>query len=287
MILFWIKEAFKLIGRAKSSFFLSLISTTISVLLIISSLILLKVSVQFQTRLKKNIKINVFLNESISNQDISKIKDEIKKEPFVNKTLYISKNEAARIFINQTGEDFRKLLSYNPLPASFSVTLNESYVKKDSINNVVSALSNLHGVDEVVFNHRFTYKLLSYLSNIKQYVFIITLLLLVISLYIVFSTVKLITNAKYKELETMKLVGAKLSTIKMPIILNTIFIGFIAGLIALGAFGEIIYQFRHYYFIRELFSAHDYIYLIGALLLGPILGFLVSTFSLRKITLKI
>jgi len=288
MIIFWIKEAFKLISRAKSSFILSLISTSISVLLITASLISIQLSNRFQNRLKQNVGINIFLKDSISNAEINRLKTELKSTSYINTLKYIDKKEAADIFVKETGEDFRKILDYNPLPASFLITLKEGYVDKDSLNNITSSLSNLKGVDDVVFQQEFVYKLLSFLNRIKKYIFIITAVLFLISLYIVYSTVKLITKSKYEEMETMKLVGAKLSTIKMPIVLNSIFIGIFAGIISFALFFLIFYYFGNLIDMHKIIdSKNNGAYLAVLFATGPVIGIVVSLFSLRKINLKI
>jgi cell division transport system permease protein len=287
MIIFWIKEAFKLIGRAKSSFFLSLISTSISVLLITASLISIEVSNHFQNKLKQNVSINVFLKDSLSNTAIRSLQTKLKNTNYINTIKYIDKKEAADIFIKETGEDFSKILDYNPLPASFLITLKEGYVDRDSLSNIVAEISNLHGVDDVVFQQEFVYKLLSFLNKIKKYIFIITAVLFLISLYVVYSTIKLITKSKYEEMETMKLVGAKLSTIKMPVVLNSIFIGIFAGIISFGIFALIFYYFGNLIDIQKLIEYRSGIYIIVLFALGPVIGMVVSLFSLRKINLKI
>ncbi len=287
MIIFWIKEAFKLIGRAKSSFVLSLISTSISVLLITASLISIQLSNQFQNKLKQNISINIFLKDSLSDSAINRLQTKLKSTSYINTLKYIDKKEAAATFIKETGEDFRKILDYNPLPASFLITLKEGYVDKDSLNNITSSLSNLKGVDDVVFQQAFVYKLLSFLNRIKKYIFIITAVLFFISLYIVYSTVKLITKSKYEEMETMKLVGAKLSTIKMPIVLNSIFIGIFAGIISLIVFFLIFNYFGNIIDVRKIIDSKNAAYLAVLFATGPVIGIIVSLFSLRKINLKI
>ncbi|MHB9012302.1 MAG: cell division protein FtsX [Ignavibacteriaceae bacterium] len=287
MIYFWIKESFKLIGRAKASFFLSLISTSISVLLISASLLSIKLSNQLQNDLKKNVNINIFLKDSLSGSSIAQMRTGLSKRKYINTIKYIDKEEAAQNFIKETGEDFRRLLDYNPLPASFTVTLKDSYVEKDSLKKIIGSISKIGGVDEVVFQQEFIYKLLNYLSRIRKYIFAITFILLFISVYIVYSTVKLIINAKYEELETMKLVGAKLSTIKMPIILNCILIGIFAGIIALAVFKVVQFYFWNFIPFYQNLNLNDNLYLIILLSIGPLLGLFVSIFSLRKISLKI
>ncbi len=287
MIKFWLKESFKLIGRAKGSFFISLISMTISVFLIITSLILIRISDILQSGIKESININVFLKESIGKDDTKQLADKLKSEDFTKQVKFISKEQAADNFIKETGEDFRKILDYNPLPASFSISLKENFVNKDSLQAIISKLQKYPNVDEVVFKDEFVYTLLSYLNNIKKYIFIFTGILFFISIYIVYSTVKLITNSKYKEMETMKLVGAKLSTIKAPVILNSIYIGFFAGIISFGIFLALIYYINNSTFFNFFIDKNLVYYLVALLLIGPIISASISLFTLRKISLKI
>ena len=132
MIIFWIKESFRLIGRAKSSFFLSLISMSISLTLIGGSVFSINFSNYLQNKLKRSVNINVFLNDTITKKEINNLKKKIKNEKFVYSVRYIDKKKAAELFIKDTGEDFRKLIDYNPLPASFAVSLKGKYVTRGS-----------------------------------------------------------------------------------------------------------------------------------------------------------
>jgi len=110
MLIFWIKEAIKLIGRAKSSFFLSLVSTSVSVLLITASVMIIQLSDSLQNRLKESVSINIFLKDSVNDSELLKIRKLISGQVFVKSVLYINKNQAADNFVKETGEDFRKLL---------------------------------------------------------------------------------------------------------------------------------------------------------------------------------
>lgn len=286
MIFFWIKEAFKSIGRAKSSFILSLISTSISVLLIIASIISIQLSNKFQSDLKNKININIFLKDGLSESSFESLNTLLKNKDYINSIKFIDKNEAAENFIKDTGEDFRKIIDYNPLPASFAVTLKEEFVQKNKIEEIISEISKMNGVDEVVYQYEFADKIFSFIHNFKKYIFIITGVLLLISIYIVYSTMRLVINLKEEELETMKLVGAKLSTIKMPVIINGIFIGFLAGIIALAVFVLILNYFDNLVVFQNYIKSTK-IYVLILLLIGPALGLFVSFFALRKINLKV
>jgi cell division transport system permease protein len=287
MINYYLKETLRSIKRAKSSFFLSLTSMVIAMLLIVGSVMTIQISADFQRDLKNNISVNIFLKENLTKEESASIEKEIKQKDFVNTVKYIDKEEAADKFIKETGEDFRRILDYNPLPASFSVTLKEKFVEPDSLNRIIHVLSQLKGVDEVVFKQEYVKKILTYLSTFKKYLFIITAILFLISVYIVYSTVKLVTGMKMEEVETMKLVGAKLSAIKIPIILNGMLIGFIASLISIIIFFLYITYIDKYINLLKIFNLRNEYYFTGVLLLGPFIGFIVSIFTLKKVTLKI
>jgi len=287
MILFWIKEAFKLIARSKFSFLLALVSITLSVILITMSVFIIRSSNYFEKQLKRSIVISVFIKENFTPDELEESKNQLQHQNFLASYEYVSKEQAAEIFIKETGEDFRKILDYNPLPASFNIKLKDEYTGRDSIKNIITKLSGFDWSSEVVFRQDFYHKILSYIDQAKIYIFSLTGIILIVSLYLVYSTVRLILNSKYSELETMKFVGAKLSTIKMPIILNSAITGIFAGFIALGII------MAAYYYLRKYFPSIDEIivnkpeFIVMLLALGPIIGIIVTIISLRKISLKI
>jgi cell division transport system permease protein len=146
MIYFWVKESLKSIKRAKSSFFLTLISLTLAVILIQASIIVLQASQKFQKKLKSNINVSVFIQEPFADGDIENYQARLVSESFVNSVTYISKEDAADVFIGETGEDFRAILDYNPLPASFVINLEQKAVSRDSLNQIIKKYRKLSGL---------------------------------------------------------------------------------------------------------------------------------------------
>jgi cell division transport system permease protein len=287
MILFWIKEAFKLIARSKFSFLLSLISITLSVILITVSVFIIRFSNHFEEELKRSIVISVFIKENLDEEKIALSNQTLTQQSFVSSFEFITKDKAAEIFVKETGEDFRKILDYNPLPASYNIKVKDEYSGSDSIKKIISSLSKFDWCDEVVFRQDFYHKVLSYIDQAKIYIFSITGLILLVSLYLVYSTVRLILSSKYSELETMKFVGAKLSTIKMPIILNSAIIGLLAGILASAIAWAFYFYLKEYFVSLESIIANKYEFIFMLLLTGPVIGVIVTIISLRKISLKI
>lgn len=286
--MFILKETFKIIARSKLHFFITLISLSISVFLIVVSFFLFYTSEAIDRYLQDNLSINVFIKDDINDKKLQELENILLSKPYTAKLEYISKEKAYDIFLEETGEDFKRILDVNPLPASFDLYLKREFINKDSLNKIIPQLTNIPEVTEVVSKLNFYEKIFSTSKAINNYIILITILMIFTSIYLVFSTNKLIINSNFDKYETMKLVGAKLSSIKLPILLNNIFIGIIAGLISIGiiyliiSFLELNLQSILGYLRLDLI-----VLLISILLLGPFLGFVTSLISLRKITLKI
>lgn len=286
MIVFWLKEALRIFSRAKSSFALSLISLSISIMLIAASFYSIFVSQKIERKIKEQFILNIFLNDSLSLKNITDLKTELAGKNFTSSITFIDKEKAAETFIKDTGEDFRKILDYNPIPASFLLKLKTNYVDKDSIEIIKRQLSNYAGIDEIVFEHEILERLVNALKGFQKYIFIITGVLILVSIYITYSTIKLVISLKRDELETMKLVGAKLSTIKMPIIINEILTGILASLLSYLIIKILFYYISRYESLTKFYEPPNEI--LGMIfLIGPAISLIVSVFVLRKITLKI
>lgn len=287
MMVFFIKESLRLFSRAKLSSFLTFISTTIAVVLIIISFFLFQSAEKVEEYLKENITISVFIKETDTHGKVDSIKEDLLQKEFIGQVQYISKEDAIQIFIKETGEDFRKILDYNPLPASFNLKLKSEYADPDSINKIISTLDSFSWADEVVYKDDVIQKILTYVNEFKSYVLILTAVILLVSVYLVYSTVRLIINSRAEEFETMKLVGAKLSTIKMPIIINGLLIGFLSAVVAGILFYLIISFAGGYISTLKVIEFDRILYLSIILISGPLLSFIVVLISLRKLTLKV
>lgn len=287
MIFFYFSEAVRSIKSAKTSFVLTTLSLTISVLLVLFSYVTIKVSNYYASYLKSNVKINVFISDLVNKVDQEKLLLELQEKNYSADVNFISKDEAADQFMKETGEDFKSILDYNPLPASYVISISENYAFSDSINKIIQDLSGLQDVDEVVFKEGFVYKLLNYIDTIKIYLFLITGIFCLIAIYLVYATIRLIINSRMIDFETMKLVGAKLSTIKIPVLLNGLIAGIISGLLAF-LFVRFLNQYlSNIEIFMNILGKDNFEYLLIIFVTGPVLVLMVSVFTLRKVSLKI
>jgi cell division transport system permease protein len=285
MFLFAIKEAFKSIKRAKLYFTLSLISTSLGLLLIQVSVLSILASNELEKIVKNQFVVNVFLADSLSANNIENVRNVLLNNKFISNVKYISKEEAANNFINETGEDFRNVLEYNPLPASFSVTLIPELPGDLDVNKIIKDFEKIPNVESVAFQSSLFAKMLNYLGTFKKYIFGFTIILILIAVYLIYSTLKLILYSRIEEIETMKLVGAKLLIIKLPIILNGSFIGFFSSIISTVLLCVILYFTSNYisFFIK---LTPLYLIFFGIMLTGLLIGTILSVIILGKVSLK-
>jgi|WetSurMetagenome_2_1015567.scaffolds.fasta_scaffold123579_2 cell division transport system permease protein len=287
MIYFYFKESFNSIRKAKLSFLLSLSITCISVLLISLCVFLIVFSNSIEEKFKERITINVFLDDSLNTGSINTIENNLQDMLAVKSAKFISKDEASKIFIAQTGNDFRNLLDYNPLPSSFEIKLKSEFVSEISISKLEKNLKKIDGVTDVIIQRSLVQKILNSLNTIKTYILFISVFFFLVSVYIVYSTNRLIIHAKISHLETMKLVGAKISAIKLPIIITGIIIGILASSITalvIKILVVILYKNVNSFIIPFIDNISFYTFIFIS---GFIIGLVGSLIATNAISLRI
>ena len=286
MFLYFLKETFNSLFRAKFASLLIILTTTVAIIFVTFSIALVAYSNTINKKLKENIKISLFLSDTLSQSQTKKVGEKVFSNLFVNSYKYVSKKEALEKMKEKTGEDFLNVLEKNPLPASFAVKLNPDSVSYQSIESIIETLKKIKGVDEVVYDYSVTLKVLNFLNESKKVIYLLGGLLILLSIYLVYSNNRLMLASKFDQYNTMKLVGAKLSTIKMPILLNGILMGLIASLLCIGLYFLVLNLLAKFYKNFPLGDV-NYYFLGITIALGILLGFIGSFLSTLKISLKI
>lgn len=286
MIKYYFSELWNLQKHAKLATFISISIALISVIFVTFSVISILVSSKIDKRLKSRIEVNLFIDDSTSQVNINNIKRQLEAETIIASVTYLSKQKALEKFSAETGEEFKELLESNPFPASFQLKFKPDKITKEGINNLMSRISKVDGIDETVYNKSYVLELLSFIESSRVIIYLIALVLIIISVYLIYTTSILVLNTKIEQYETMKLVGAKLSALKIPIYLNGLLIGLFT------AFFGIIFYSGGSYIIKKMFSfnyLNDYNYYL--LILIPLTSFIMGTlgafFAARKINLKV
>lgn len=284
MALFYtVKEGFSGFKRARLSSVITIFTMTISLLLLGLFAIIYRNTNQIIQSFRDKVEMETFLSVEIDSVETERIRADLLNVSGVASAAYISKEEAARIFKKEFGEDINAVLDFNPLPASFKVRLTPEYKNSDSAKAVYEALTKVPGVDDVVYR-----KALLEILDRRVKVFIgasaaIGATLLIATIFLISNTIRLTIYAKRKMINTMKLVGATRQFIRMPFLIEGMLHGLVGGLLSAGLIWSIVYVAKNFISaeLSEFFLVEFYFYGI-MIASGILLGLLGSSWSVKR-----
>ena len=270
-----------------------IISSYISVVVSISMVLFLFGLLSFtivniknvSTNFKESLTMSIYLKDEAKTVDINQIKNSLITSVFVKDLNYISKEEAVSIMKTEFGEDFINELGYNPLINSFDINLVSDYVedqKIDSISNLLREKNNF--IDDIQYDRDLVSVMNTNLKKITMWMFPVTFLLIVISILIINSSIKLALYSNRWTIKTMQLVGATKTFIRKPFIIKNVFLGLFSSFVASTLlYLTIFYVDKKIPFI-DMF---DNIYIIYIFLSVTVLGVLISWISTYFATQKL
>ncbi|PKL83300.1 MAG: hypothetical protein CVV24_05605 [Ignavibacteriae bacterium HGW-Ignavibacteriae-3] len=283
MIIFYLKEAFRIFRRSSFATIITITITTIAVLLTTISFFLVFSANNLSDKIKSSIEVNVYLEDYVNPNDIQSIKDKINNSPGILSIDFVSKSEAVNKFLAETGEDFRKVIEQNPLPASLIVKFQPDPLNERNIEQLSDQFKKIEGVNDVVYDYKTVLRILNFLRSFKYIIYTLSGTLILLAIYLVYSNNKIQMYGNRHLYLTMNLVGAQVKTMKIPIVINGLFIGIIASVLTL-----IIY-YMVLILLTKVFNNIKLIPMIGVVdflipVIGVLLGFIGSYISSRKIS---
>ena len=117
----------------------------------ILGLVLLKSRV-VANHLKEEIALTFFLKDTVEKTQIEALKTSLMKEKFTRDVIFTSKEQAAKDFSKDLGEDFVSYLGTNPLKNSIDLYLKGDYVTSSTVNEIASRFEKNAFVFEVSYD---------------------------------------------------------------------------------------------------------------------------------------
>ncbi|MEI7485517.1 MAG: permease-like cell division protein FtsX [Ignavibacteriota bacterium] len=277
------KEAIRGFANAKLSAFASVITITLSLILIAIYFLFTVNSNRIIKNIKDKVEIEVFLIDDIKTDELNTLKEKLKAVGGVKNIVYVSKDDAAKIFSEEFGSDMLDIYDYNPLPASYKINLYDEYKTIDRINRIKAQITNLPQISDVQFPEK-NLELIE--SKTTGFLFINLIIMVVItisSIFLVSNTIRLIISSRSKIIETFKLLGAKRSFIMIPFLIEGFIQGLAGSILAISA----LYLFLTV-FVSKFESTDLHFELLGTdivlyvVLIGVTLGIAGSYFSVLK-----
>ncbi|MBY0433506.1 MAG: permease-like cell division protein FtsX [Cyclobacteriaceae bacterium] len=199
---------------------------------------------------KENVRIQVYLKNQLEEKDVKAIEKQLASANFIlkdqskNPLLFVSKEEAAKQFIKDTGEDFQKFLGENPLRDAYLVTIDPAFHDKKALNEIKAKVEKINGVFQVYYVESLVESINKNIAKIGLVLLGLASLLLVVVVLLINNTLRLALFSQRFLIRSMQLVGATRSFIQGPFLWRALMHGAIAGVIASGLLWGLI-QFGH------------------------------------------
>lgn len=283
-LLYVIKEGIAGFKRARLASFTSAMALMVTVLLLGIIARLAFNAYQVARSLKNTVEVEVFLKD-IPDSQIQTIRQKLAKQTIVKDITYISKDSAAVIFRKEFGAEASAMADLKFLPASFKLRLNDD-VPVASIDKMISDIKTYDGVDDISFNEQLLKLLQTRIRTLLIAGGGLMAIILLISMLLVFNTIRLTIYAKRDLIKAMKLVGATNGFIRRPFLVE----GLLQGILSGGFSAALLYALFQYiipHYIPQ-FGVLDWpfsrwYYLVGGMILmAMLMGFFGSRWAARK-----
>jgi len=245
------------------------------------------------------IDLVVYFNENVTEQEIDSLKKQVEVLPEIASIDYIDKAQALQKWQSRNIKEELKQIATekdNPLPRSFEIKVKNldklesvaAYFDAEDIKPMVRKTS-LHE------NQATIQRLLNMTNFLRKIGLIFSGFFILVSILVIFNTIRLAIYSRRNEVEIMKLVGATNSAIRWPFILEGMMYGF------LGTILSVLFLFLGFRFLSPVvnkylgevmtewggslmayFWSHLWQIILWQLLVGFAIGAICSVIAIRK-----
>lgn len=251
-------------------------------------------SKELERIVRENFRIQVYLKSNINEAQRLQIAKNLSAQSFIPQTnpesniQFISKEAAAEQFIQDTGEDFQKLLGDNPLRDSFVVLIAPESQNQTSLAKIKADLEQLPGVFQVDYPESTISSFNKNIGTIGTVLASVAVLLLIVVVILINNTLRLALFSQRFLIRSMQLVGAKHSFILRPFLWRAAVHGFIAGLLACSAIAALAYAAnKRIESLQMIQNTNRMTLLLGGLVLMGIFVAVLSTYRAVSKYLKL
>ena len=216
----------------------------------------------------------------------------IEQMSYVKHVDYISKQKAAEIFSEDLGEDFVGFIGYNPLYPSLMVNFNVSLLPDNStevLDRFCAEVGQMEGVTGVVYQENVVSELRDIFYKLSWFLIVFVVLLLVITIVLIASLIRIAIYARREAIGTMRMVGATAGFITRPFLWRSVLYGAIGGLIASALTAITLWVFSNEFDLNLVAAEHWMWYGIIALaliLVGIVIAYLSTAVTVRRYIAK-
>lgn len=234
--------------------------------------------------IKERTTLFLIVTDGISEGEILDLGDHLLATDGVRDVRYISKEEAAEEYREYAGGDWEQFLEYNPLPDTYEVKLEANESIKNLVESLEKEFNGWSEVEEVVYQEGMVESIESNLATFRVVLLIFGGLLLFVAVVLLRNTIRMSVHSRREIISTMKLVGASRGFIRRPFLMNSVWMGLVAGVLAsLLFYGALVGVSQGLPYLMLSVGLESLLLIFGAILLGGVaISFLFTLTALNR-----
>jgi cell division transport system permease protein len=261
------KEAFWGMIRHGGMTFSSIIAVTIT-LVMVSILLMITLNLaQLASIVQSEVQIYVGISNNANQTSITTLGNRIGVIQGVAKLTFSDKDNELDKFIASYGPEGQIFEIYrgenNPLKNAYIIEIAEGY----DIAVIADQINAFENVDTVDYGGENTVKLINFMNAIRDGGLLLVLILGSLAVFLVANTIKITIQARYDEIQILRILGATNHFIRMPMVIE----GFMIGL--LGAILPIVFTIQGY---QMLHTAMNGVVISSLFVLRPVYPFVLQ-----------
>ena len=290
-----IKNAFISIFRNFSLSIASITCTTITLTIVALAMIVSVNVKKFTKDVADTLTMIVFIDKDATEQEIDNIKSELLKMDTIkgDELEFKSKERIKEETLEKTkkGTTVYTVMSSwtpenNPLEPEFIVSVTDIKYIEDTAKQI----GEIARVKNVKYSESVVNKMIPLFSFVKKLTIAIIAGLVLVTMFLIWNTIKITIFARRSEIEIMRLVGTSNAVVKLPFVIEGLFLGIIGSiipiLVTIWGYTIIYDKMEHHLFsnVLEMVNPMPYtLYISGALLIiGGLVGMIGSYGTVRK-----
>lgn len=283
-----IRDSFKSVFRNFSLSIASISCITITLIVVAIAMVLSDNVNNFATLIEKDVTIVTFISNEATSDDVSKLESKIKALDNIDSVTFESRMDIMDDMM-ESSDVFETIMSNwteetTPIQDTYLVKV----VDIENIKYVADEISKMDFVTVVKYGEGMVEQLVSIFDMVRKISIGLVIALIIVTAFLIANTIKITIFSRKREIEIMRLVGASNINIKIPFIMEGLFLGIMGSIIPIcvTVFG---YAALYTRFDGQLFSPfirlitpEPFVYVISLILL--LIGMAVGMFgSLRAV----
>ena len=264
---------------------ISAVAITLSLLAIFAAIILN--AVKLADDMENNVDVSVFVVTGANDDDKKELEKELKAIDHVKTVTFSSKDDQLEKIKGSYGKSWDLFEQDNPLHDVYIVSATDpQYVK--SITASAKKLTTY--VQDARYGDDLSDKIFSIAKGVRTWGLVGSILLLFIAMFLISNTIRITILSRQREIQIMRLVGAKNSYIRWPFFLEGGWIGLLGAVIPVLI---IVFGYQKFYAVANpimlrsnysLVTPNEFMIpvAVGVLLIGVVIGSIGSVISMRR-----